>query len=152
MCVSCLTTRELFACEPLPSLSLQSVSHFLQILTVTHALYVSGMAHLHNVGILHCDLKSDNILLFGPRLSPKIADFGLSRLIDWEQRPADFDPGTPEYLAPEVFFSRYHTRQGDVYQFGIMLWEMVYAQTPYDHLPQVTHAERECEQIQERQV
>lgn len=61
---------------------------------------IYGLSHIHSRTAIHRDIKLDNILLDEKR-SPKIADFGVSRLITKDQFISE-QCGTPAYLAPEI--------------------------------------------------
>src|SRR5262249_32050397 len=64
---------------------------------------LAGLEHLHVRGIIHRDLKPANILMQGE--SPRIADFGLARVIEPEAT-VSLAAGTPAYMAPEAFDGR----------------------------------------------
>lgn len=110
-----------------------------------------GMRHLHSLGCMHRDLKSDNCLV-GDNLRVKVADFGDSRLLHAgiSDVAEHFDPeacsasltrgvGTPLWMAPELL--EHGNRYGpeiDVYSFGIILWELVKRHTPWEQdIPEV---------------
>ena len=71
-----------------------------------------GMNYLHRLGIIHRDLKPGNILV-SEDWSPKITDFGLSRMIEKEMTRG---VGTPLYTAPEVLAGRSYSNKADVYR------------------------------------
>ncbi|GLJ24170.1 hypothetical protein SUGI_0461110 [Cryptomeria japonica] len=88
-----------------------------------------GIAYMHREAsqpMFHRDIKSSNILL-DDTLTPKVADFGISRL-----RPPDemhlstiFTCGTPGYVDPEFVRSNQFTEKSDVYSFGVVLVELL---------------------------
>lgn len=92
------------------------------------ARIAKGLAHAHRRGILHRDLKPDNILLT-PDGRPKIADFGLARKIlseeDWELI------GTPQYLAPELWQRASPTPASDVFALGVLCFYLLTGHVPY---------------------
>jgi len=93
-----------------------------------------GMNWLHkqNPPLLHLDLKPANLLLM-EGWTVKIADFGMSRLQPKKDQEVLNVGGTPLYMPPEVFQAKPQmTDKCDVYAYGIILWEMVTEQYPYD--------------------
>eukprot|EP00897_Mesotaenium_endlicherianum_P006998 jgi/Mesen1/6326/ME000328S05612 len=89
-----------------------------------------GMEYLHSKGIVHRDLKTSNLLLSLEGIV-KIVDFGAARS---EGRPHDMtgETGTFRYMAPEMIDHKPYTKTVDVYSFGIVLWELVTGEVPYD--------------------
>jgi len=91
-----------------------------------------GMSYLHSQGILHRDLKSENILL-GEDMSVKVADFGISCLESQCGSGKGFT-GTYRWMAPEMIKEKHHTRKVDVYSFGIVMWEILTALVPFNDM------------------
>jgi len=91
-----------------------------------------GLDYAHTKGIIHRDLKPGNILL-DERKNPYIADFGLAKVLDQNQNLTLGTGlfGTPAYMAPEMTTQSYISRQADVYALGIILFEMLTGQKPY---------------------
>ncbi|KAG1330558.1 putative G-type lectin S-receptor-like serine/threonine-protein kinase [Cocos nucifera] len=87
-----------------------------------------GLAYLHEKCrecIIHCDIKPENILL-DVDMCPKIADFGMAKLISREfSRVLTTMRGTIGYLAPEWLCGSAVTPKADVYSYGLMLLEMI---------------------------
>ncbi|PRQ52955.1 putative protein kinase RLK-Pelle-SD-2b family [Rosa chinensis] len=87
-----------------------------------------GLAYLHEKCrdcIIHCDIKPENILL-DTELCPKVADFGLAKLVGREfSRVLTTMRGTRGYLAPEWISGVAVTAKADVYSYGMMLFEIV---------------------------
>ncbi|PPR85582.1 hypothetical protein GOBAR_AA35109 [Gossypium barbadense] len=90
------------------------------------------MQYLHSQGILHRDLKSENLLL-GEDMCVKVADFGISCL-ESQCGSAKGFTGTYRWMAPEMIKEKHHTKKVDVYSFGIVLWELLTALTPFDNM------------------
>uniref|UniRef100_A0A0D9UYF8 Receptor-like serine/threonine-protein kinase n=1 Tax=Leersia perrieri TaxID=77586 RepID=A0A0D9UYF8_9ORYZ len=87
-----------------------------------------GLAYLHEECehcIIHCDIKPENILL-DEEFSPKIADFGMAKLLGRQFNAAlTTIRGTRGYLAPEWIYGQPITKKADVYSFGIVLFEII---------------------------
>ncbi|XP_062188405.1 G-type lectin S-receptor-like serine/threonine-protein kinase At2g19130 isoform X2 [Phragmites australis] len=87
-----------------------------------------GLHYLHDEchdRIIHCDIKPENILLDAD-FSPKVADFGLAKLMDRNySRALTTMRGTIGYLAPEWIGGLPITPKADVYSYGMMLFEII---------------------------
>ncbi|KAJ9558419.1 hypothetical protein OSB04_013033 [Centaurea solstitialis] len=94
-----------------------------------------GLAYLHEESlewVLHCDVKPHNILL-DANYSPKVADFGLSRLFDRSDiGHSNFSMirGTRGYMAPEWVFNLPITSKVDVFSYGVVVLEMITGLSP----------------------
>ncbi|KAI3737313.1 hypothetical protein L2E82_27310 [Cichorium intybus] len=91
-----------------------------------------GMQYLHSQGILHRDLKSENLLL-DENMRVKVADFGISCL-ESQCGSAKGFTGTYRWMAPEMIKEKRHTKKIDVYSFAIVMWELLTALTPFDNM------------------
>lgn len=94
-----------------------------------------GMIHAGGHNLIHLDLKPDNVLI-SPGYTAKITDFGMSRMIDWQnpkmQNRALSGKGTPGYMAPEQWEEgSTMTVATDVYSFGCMFYEMLSGEQPF---------------------
>ncbi|CAL4914937.1 unnamed protein product [Urochloa decumbens] len=88
-----------------------------------------GLAYLHHEcleWVIHCDVKPENILL-DQNLEPKIADFGLAKLLKrgGSNQNVSRVRGTVGYMAPEWISSLHITAKVDVYSYGVVLLELV---------------------------
>jgi len=81
-----------------------------------------GMEYLHAQGVIHRDLKSQNLLL-NDEMRVKVADFGTSCL-ETKCQATKGNKGTYRWMAPEMTKEKPYTRKVDVYSFGIVLWEL----------------------------
>lgn len=79
-------------------------------------------------GLIHGDIKPDNILL--PGGIPHVSDFGLADILN-AARTIDDPAGTPEYLAPEIWSGKPRALAGDIYAYGCTLFELLTGQPPY---------------------
>jgi serine/threonine protein kinase len=95
----------------------------------------AALARAHDLGVVHRDLKSDNIMLTtrgGRRDFVKILDFGLAALArDPRLAPKGAVFGTPEYMSPEQARGEDATAQSDLYALGILFFEMTTGQLPF---------------------
>ncbi|KAL6343623.1 hypothetical protein AAG906_024988 [Vitis piasezkii] len=87
-----------------------------------------GLSYLHDeceTQIIHCDIKPQNVLL-DSQFNPKIADFGLAKLLMKDQtRTSTNVRGTMGYMAPEWLKNVPVTAKVDVYSFGVLLLEII---------------------------
>ena len=90
---------------------------------------LEGLDAAHRAGIIHRDIKPENILLSNEGRI-KLGDFGLARTIDNRTEAKDV-LGTVGYMAPELVTGGLATKATDVYACGIMLYEMLTGQRPY---------------------
>ncbi|EOA32907.1 hypothetical protein CARUB_v10016232mg [Capsella rubella] len=97
-----------------------------------------GMEYLHHGldrPVIHGDVKSSNILL-DEEWRPRIADFGLAKIIQPDSAQQDFSAplvkGTLGYIAPEYAYTRNVNEKSDVYSFGVVLMELVTGKKPVE--------------------
>jgi hypothetical protein len=99
-----------------------------------------GMSYLHHFErpILHRDLKSPNLLV-DKNYNIKLSDFGLARVKAHVQTMTG-NCGTVQWMAPEVLGNQKYTEKADVFSFGIVIWEIVTGECPYDGMSQIQAA------------
>jgi len=90
-----------------------------------------GLEAAHAQGIIHRDLKSQNVIL-NDRGHAKIIDLGLARTNQLEGMTATgLIMGTPEYMSPEQVLGRRTDERSDLYSLGIILYEMFAGRVPF---------------------
>ncbi len=94
----------------------------------------SALGYAHQQGILHRDIKPSNVLI-GTDGTMWLADFGLARIAQSPESTlsSDMIMGTPQYISPEQAMGDQKLDEGtDIYSFGVMLYEMVVGQVPFN--------------------
>lgn len=94
---------------------------------------LQGLSYLHSKGIIHRDLKAQNILLIEEEglIKAKISDFGISKYLQGDGNQSSMAVGTIEYMAPEQFNPAKYGVKGkigtnlDLWSFGVMLYELI---------------------------
>ena len=92
---------------------------------------IEAVKYLHSMDppIIHRDIKPENILLDGDE-SVKLADFGWSNFFN-ENRTRLTYCGTPEYLAPEMIRQSGHDKSLDIWNLGVLLFELLTGNPPF---------------------
>ncbi len=90
------------------------------------AQILSGLRHVHEMGVVHRDLKPWNVLV-GAEMRCKIVDFGLAKIPDSDLTDVDELFGTREYIAPELFYrgAREATASADLFAVGRIFADLV---------------------------
>lgn len=121
--------------EYLPGITLRELMREQRRLTITQTVTImdavlSGLAAAHRAGIVHRDVKPENVLLAEDGRI-KIGDFGLARATTANTASGAQLMGTIAYLAPELVTRGTADARSDIYALGIMLYEMLTGEQPY---------------------
>lgn len=101
----------------------QALVIFLEIL--------EGLEYAHSLGVLHRDLKPDNIMT-GPRGEVKIMDFGIAHVLGSVRQTREQSiVGTLQYVCPELINSKEIGPRSDIYSLGILLFEIISGKLPF---------------------
>jgi len=101
-----------------------------------------GVAALHRAGIIHRDIKPDNVILEAEG-SLKLIDLGVVRVPGLEDFPPDDIPGTPAYMAPEMFAGEPGNEATDIYALGVTMFRAFTGEYPYGNLDATSRPRRE---------
>lgn len=121
--------------EYLPGITLRELLREQKRLTIPQTISImdailSGLAAAHKAGIVHRDVKPENVLLAEDGRI-KIGDFGLARATTANTATGQQLLGTIAYLAPELVTRGTADARSDIYALGIMLYEMLVGEQPY---------------------
>ncbi|KAE8725478.1 myb-like protein A-like [Hibiscus syriacus] len=101
----------------------------------THQI-LQGLSYLHVNGVVHCDIKSQNILI--GKEGAKIADLGCAKLMGKDGEDVGFDmsaiSGTPAFMAPEVARGEEQGFEADIWALGCTIIEMSTGNSPWPEL------------------
>ena len=92
-----------------------------------------AVAALHRAGIIHRDIKPDNVILESGG-SLKLIDLGVVRVPGLEDFPPEDIPGTPAYMAPEMFAGEPGNEATDIYALGVTMFRAFAGEFPYGNL------------------
>lgn len=109
-------------------------------LPISHAVQfgiqlAEGLSAAHQAGVIHRDIKPDNLMIVADGQILKIMDFGIARSVETEAGTRltrlDAIMGTPDYMAPEQVNGVDANEQSDLYACGVVLYEMLTGKLPF---------------------
>jgi serine/threonine protein phosphatase PrpC len=100
-----------------------------------------GAAALHHAGIIHRDIKPDNVILENGG-SLKLIDLGVVRVPGMEDFPPTDIPGTLAYMAPEMFAGEPGNEATDIYALGVTMFRAFTGEYPYGNPDATTRSQR----------
>lgn len=89
-----------------------------------------GLSHLHALGLVHKDLKPENVIVRDKTGQAVIMDLGLA--VDMKNSETQFICGTPGYASPEQMTGRKLDQHSDIYSLGATLFQMLSGEMPFD--------------------
>lgn len=91
-----------------------------------------ALAHAHQRGVFHRDIKPDNLMFDAASGQLKITDFGVARAEDSSATQTGMVLGTPAYMAPEQLAGAPASAAGDLYSLGVVLFELLSSRRPVE--------------------
>ena len=102
----------------------------LEVIEIGRAM-ADGLAAAHQSGVVHCDLKPDNVMLDRATNRVVVTDFGIARALSERDAAQGRIAGTPGYMAPEQLEGRASDARSDLYALGVVLYECLTGTLPF---------------------
>lgn len=88
------------------------------------------MKKLHDMKIIHRDIKSANLFLSENQHEVKLGDLGVAKIA--KNDLARTQIGTPYYLAPEIWNNKVYNYKCDIFSLGVVMYELIARQVPFN--------------------
>jgi serine/threonine protein phosphatase PrpC len=102
-----------------------------------------GIAALHRAGVTHRDIKPDNVIIQPPAaregIGVKLIDLGVARYGQSPETQGIAEPGTPSFMAPELFDGKPADAMSDQFALGVTVYRLFTGQFPYGEIEPFTH-------------
>lgn len=102
-----------------------------------------GVAAMHRVGFIHRDIKPDNIIVSpskpGQPTTVKLIDLGVAKRVRETEASAISEPGTPSFMAPELFSGRPADEKSDQFSLGVTIYRLFSGNFPYGEIEPFSH-------------
>ena len=102
-----------------------------------------GLAAIHRAGVIHRDVKPDNVILLAPKQGQeaglKLVDFGVARDKRSDALEEASGPGTPSFMAPELFSGAAADEKSDQFALGVTIYRLFTRQYPYGEIEPFSH-------------
>lgn len=95
------------------------------------ARVAAALAHAHQQGVVHRDVKPSNVLVNLPANTVKITDFGCAYLAEAERSRSGLIIGSPSYMSPEQLAGAPLDGRSDLYALGVMLFQLLAGRLPF---------------------
>ena len=132
------TNRDYLVLEWLDGRPLRSVLDECGFLAAEHAIRISlaicdALEHLHGCGVVHCDLKPENVMV-SPEGNIKLIDFATAADLNakwWRWGRMNREGGSPDYASPDRAAGKRAGPHADLYSLGVVLFEMLTGELPF---------------------
>jgi serine/threonine protein kinase len=102
-----------------------------------------GIVALHRAGVIHRDIKPENIIIEPPAagqgMGIKLIDFGVARFRQTKEAAGTAEPGTPSFMAPELFDGKPADDKTDQFALGVTVYRLFTGRFPYGEIEPFSH-------------